>query len=143
MKLQAHRLLVAVLALSTLLAGCAAFGPPDTTRLHVTDIKAGSGAEAAVGKQVVVHYTGWLYDATKPDYKGRLFDTSRTRSQPFTFTLGQRRVIKGWEEGVLGMKAGGLRNLIIPSEKAYGPNSLGLIPSNSVLVFDIELLEVK
>jgi len=129
--------------MSALLSGCAAFGPPDTTKLHIKDLKVGTGAEAVTGKQVAVHYSAWLFDATKPDYKGRITDTSRTRNQPFMFTLGQSRVIKGWEEGLLGMKVGGQRNIIVPAEKAYGSNSYGLIPSNSVLVFDIELVEVK
>lgn len=142
MKLQKNFLMIAVFALSVLLSACASFGPPDTTKLHIKDLKIGTGAEAAIGKQVVVHYSGWQFDATKPDYKGRLADTSRT-GKPFTFTLGQSRVIKGWEEGIPGMKVGGQRNLIVPAEKAYGANSYGLIPSNSILIFDIELVEVK
>jgi FKBP-type peptidyl-prolyl cis-trans isomerase FkpA len=128
-----------------LIAGCAMTQPaPDLTKLNINDTQAGSGKEAVTGKPVSVHYTGYLYDAAKPDYKGKQFDSSVPRGAAFQFTPGQGRVIKGWEQGVPGMKVGGKRTLIIPSTLAYGERGAGgLIPPNAVLVFDIELLDVK
>lgn len=104
--------------------------------LGTTDIKVGSGAEAKAGKQVSVHYTGTLQDGT-------VFDSSKTRGTPFTFTLGAGQVIEGWDKGVAGMKVGGVRKLVIPPQMAYGPNQVGPIPPNSTLNFEVELLEVK
>ncbi len=99
---------------------------------------------AANGIIAVVHYTGWLYDEQAPDGKGKKFDSSRDRGQPFEFPLGAGRVIKGWDEGVLGMRVGEQKTLIIPPEKAYGARGAGgVIPPNATLVFDIELLAVK
>ena len=99
---------------------------------------------AANGNIAVVHYTGWLYDEQAPDGKGKKFDSSRDRGQPFEFPLGAGRVIKGWDEGVLGMRVGEQKTLIIPPEKAYGARGAGgVIPPNATLVFDIELLAVK
>ncbi len=99
---------------------------------------------AANGNIAVVHYTGWLYDEQAPDGKGKKFDSSRDRGQPFEFPLGAGRVIKGWDEGVLGMRVGEQKTLIIPPEKAYGARGAGgMIPPNATLVFDIELLAVK
>lgn len=136
--------LFATAVLSLTLSGCATMSPPDLTKLNINDTKVGSGKEAVVGKPAVVHYSGWLYDATKPDYKGQPFDSSRTRGTPFTFTPGQGRVIKGWEEGVPGMKVGGQRTLIIPPDKGYGTRGAGaVIPPNAVLVFDVELMDVQ
>jgi len=114
------------------------------TELKKIDVKQGTGAEATSGKPVVVHYTGWLYDSSKPDQKGQKFDSSRDRGQPFSFPLGGGRVIKGWDEGVAGMKVGGQRTLIIPPAMGYGDRGAGgVIPPNATLIFDVELLEVK
>ncbi|CTQ54067.1 FK506-binding protein [Roseibium album] len=105
--------------------------------LQIRDIEKGSGEEANVGETVVVHYTGWLMDGTK-------FDSSVDRGTPFSFTLGERRVIPGWEKGVEGMQVGGKRELIIPPSMAYGAQGAGgVIPPNATLKFEIELLDVK
>ena len=101
------------------------------------DTTVGSGAEAASGKKVTVHYTGWLTDGTK-------FDSSKDRNDPFEFNLGQGQVIKGWDEGVAGMKVGGKRKLVIPSDLAYGKRGApGAIPPDTELTFIVELLGVK
>ena len=116
--------------------------PP--TELIKTDTQTGTGAEAVSGQRVTVHYTGWLYDAAAPDQKGRKFDSSRDRNDPFEFRLGAGEVIRGWDEGVAGMKVGGQRTLTIPSELGYGRRGAGgVIPANAVLVFDVELLGVR
>ena len=114
------------------------------TELKKIDVKQGTGAEAVSGKPVLVHYTGWLYDPSKPDQKGSKFDSSRDRQVPFGFIIGAGRVIKGWDEGVAGMKVGGQRTLIIPASMAYGERGAGgVIPPNATLIFDVELVEVK
>jgi len=116
--------------------------PP--TELTRTDTQTGTGAEAVSGQRVTVHYTGWLYDAAAPDQKGRKFDSSRDRNEPFQFRLGGGEVIRGWDEGVAGMKVGGQRTLTIPSDLGYGRRGAGgVIPPNAVLVFDVELLGVR
>jgi FKBP-type peptidyl-prolyl cis-trans isomerase FkpA len=113
------------------------------TELKKIDTKQGTGAEAQAGKPVVVHYTGWLYDPNSADGHGRKFDSSVDRGVPFGFFLGQGKVIKGWEQGVAGMKVGGKRTLIIPPDLAYGARGAGgVIPPNATLVFDVELLQV-
>jgi FKBP-type peptidyl-prolyl cis-trans isomerase FkpA len=114
------------------------------TELKIIDTKQGTGAEAVTGKPVIVHYTGWLYDPAKPDGKGNKFDSSRDRQVPFGFILGAGKVIKGWDQGVVGMKAGGQRTLIIPPSYGYGERGAGgVIPPNATLIFDVELIEVK
>ena len=108
------------------------------------DHKVGDGTVAAAGNKVTVHYTGWLYDGTAKDNKGKKFDSSRDRSDPFTFGLGAGQVIRGWDEGVAGMKIGGQRTLIIPAQMGYGSRGAGgVIPPNATLVFDVELLGVR
>ena len=101
-------------------------------------------AEATAGRRVTVHYTGWLYDEAKPDHKGQKFDSSRDRNEPFDFRLGGGEVIRGWDEGVAGMKVGGQRTLTIPPDMGYGARGAGgVIPPNATLVFDVELLDVR
>jgi FKBP-type peptidyl-prolyl cis-trans isomerase FkpA len=112
--------------------------------LQKIDTKVGTGAEAIKGASVVVHYTGWLYAPAAPDHKGTKFDSSRDRNEPFVFPLGAGRVIRGWDDGVAGMKVGGKRTLIIPPELGYGSRGAGgVIPPGATLVFDVELLDVK
>ena len=108
------------------------------------DIRVGGGTDAAAGRRATVNYTGWLYDPTRPENKGQQMDTSIGRS-PFTFTVGAGQVIRGWDQGVPGMKVGGLRRLTIPPELGYGAQGStgGVIPPNATLVFDIDLLDVQ
>jgi FKBP-type peptidyl-prolyl cis-trans isomerase len=114
------------------------------TELIKTDIKQGDGTLATAGHNVTVHYTGWLYDEGAPDHHGKKFDSSRDRNEPFVFPLGGGRVIKGWDQGVEGMKIGGQRTLVIPASMGYGARGAGgVIPPNATLVFDVELLDVK
>jgi FKBP-type peptidyl-prolyl cis-trans isomerase FkpA len=113
------------------------------TTLQSEDITVGSGAEAVAGKRVRVHYTGWLYDPTAPNNRGKKFDSSKDRGVPFSFGLGGGEVIRGWDEGVQGMKVGGTRVLTIPPEMGYGARGAGgVIPPNATLVFEVELLAV-
>jgi FKBP-type peptidyl-prolyl cis-trans isomerase len=114
------------------------------SELIKNDVKLGEGAEAIAGQNVSVHYTGWLFDEAAADHKGKKFDSSRDRGQPFEFPLGAGHVIKGWDVGVEGMKVGGQRTLTIPSAMGYGARGAGnVIPANATLVFDVELLAVK
>jgi len=115
---------------------------PSTAPYHQTDVRPGTGSEATVGAVVSVNYTGWLYDAAKLDGKGLQFDTS-VGATPFAFILGAGQVITGWDQGVAGMKVGGLRRLVIPPSLAYGPVRYGPIPPDATLVFDIELTDVQ
>ncbi|HPQ80901.1 MAG TPA: FKBP-type peptidyl-prolyl cis-trans isomerase [bacterium] len=109
--------------------------------LKLDDTKVGTGQEAVKGKSVSVHYTGWLSENGK---RGKKFDSSLDRGRPFVFALGAGMVIKGWDEGVAGMKVGGKRTLIIPSAMGYGARGAGSdIPPNADLIFDVELLDVK
>jgi FKBP-type peptidyl-prolyl cis-trans isomerase len=108
---------------------------PQITELVTEDLVVGEGAEAEVGKLLTVDYTGWLENGTQ-------FDSS-VGGQPFQFTLGQGKVIKGWDEGLVGMKVGGKRKLIIPSDLAYGDSGSGSIPPNATLTFEVELLAVQ
>lgn len=114
------------------------------TELQKIDTLVGDGREAEPGFNVTVHYTGWLYDASAEGGKGKKFDSSLDRNQPFNFFLGGGQVIQGWDEGFAGMKIGGKRTLIIPSEMGYGARGAGgAIPPNADLIFDVELLGVK
>jgi FKBP-type peptidyl-prolyl cis-trans isomerase FkpA len=114
------------------------------TELQKIDTQVGTGREAEPGFNVTVHYTGWLYDAAAEGHKGKKFDSSLDRKQPFVFFLGGGQVIQGWDEGFAGMKIGGKRTLVIPSEMGYGARGAGgAIPPNADLIFDVELLDVK
>jgi FKBP-type peptidyl-prolyl cis-trans isomerase FkpA len=142
------RLLVAALAVAVLAAD--AYGqtmPPAAPEpaVLVTDLVAGVGDEALPGMIVIVHYTGWLHDPAAADLRGRKFDSSRDRGQPLSFPLGAGRVIRGWEQGLPGMKVGGTRRLVIPPSLAYGARGAGngVIPPNATLVFEVELLAVE
>jgi len=113
------------------------------TELGKQDEQVGNGTEALTGRPVTVHYTGWLWDESKGDHKGRKFDSSRDRNEPFEFRLGGGQVIRGWDEGVAGMKVGGKRTLTIPPAYGYGARGAGgVIPPNATLIFDVELLKV-
>jgi FKBP-type peptidyl-prolyl cis-trans isomerase FkpA len=107
-----------------------------------TDMRVGTGAEALNGRRVTVNYTGWLYSTTEPENKGAQFDTSYDKS-PFAFLLGGGSVIRGWDLGVVGMRVGGQRRLIIPPELGYGVLGNGTIPGNATLLFEIELLNAQ
>ncbi|OFA02468.1 FKBP-type peptidyl-prolyl cis-trans isomerase [Duganella sp. HH101] len=118
---------------------------PAAEQLIVTDTKIGTGKEATTGSTVYMHYSGWLYRPLAKGMHGKLFDSSIPRGEPLDFVLGAGRVIKGWDQGIQGMKVGGKRTLIIPSELAYGsrPTPGSGIPPNSALIFDVELMDVK
>lgn len=126
--------------LITLLASCAAAQAP-VFKIH--DTSTGLGQEAYDGRWVSVQYTGWLYDPSLADHKGKVFDQSKP-GKPLSFQLGTGRVIKGWDQGIAGMKVGGQRTLIIPPELAYGERGAGdVIPPGATLVFDVELMDAR
>jgi len=114
-------------------------------QLLTEDLRRGAGDTASSGKILTVHYTGWLYEPNALGYRGKKFDSSHDRGQPFQFMLGAGRVIKGWEVGIVGMQVGGLRRLVIPPEMAYGSRGVGngLIPPDATLVFEIDLLGIE
>ena len=116
-------------------------GKPMTTPsgLQIIDSKVGTGASPKTGQTCVMHYTGWLYENGA---KGKKFDSSVDRGEPFDFPLGMGRVIKGWDEGLVGMQKGGKRLLVIPPDKAYGATAKGKIPANSTLVFEVDLIDI-
>jgi peptidylprolyl isomerase len=145
---------VKAIAFAAALAGCLTVGLPISAMaqtegktmtlasgLKITDTKVGTGASPKAGQVCVMHYTGWLYQDGK---KGAKFDSSVDRGQPFEFPIGAGRVIKGWDEGVAGMKVGGKRKLIIPAELGYGARGAGgVIPPIAELTFEVELLGIK
>lgn len=147
-------LLASALLMAFFAGGCTADSPSSSqeniamneqvSELQKIDQQVGNGREAEPGLNVTVHYTGWLYDVSKPDGKGEKFDSSVDRGEPFVFFLGGQQVIQGWDEGVAGMKVGGKRTLIIPPHMGYGARGAGgVIPPNATLIFDVELLAVK
>ena len=136
----------ALFGLSMLIFGLTLTGYADASsgEFIKIDIKTGTGKEATAGKVVSVHYTGWLFDKSAADNKGKKFDSSRDRPGNFTFPLGVGRVIKGWDQGVQGMKVDGQRTLIIPPSMGYGARGAGnIIPPNAILIFDVELMAVQ
>ena len=129
--------LTLLFAMAIALTACGDEGSTPVTELQIIDLVVGTGAEAATGQVVSVHYTGWLADGTK-------FDSSLDQGDPFSFPLGEGRVIQGWDQGVVGMKVGGKRRLIIPPELAYGEEGFSnVIPPNAELTFEVELLVVQ
>ena len=141
---------IALAAIALAAAACggssdseSAEGRSNVAELIKQDDTVGSGNEAAAGRAVTVHYTGWLYNESVADKKGMKFDSSRDRNEPFEFNLGAGEVIRGWDEGVAGMKVGGRRTLTIPPDMGYGARGGGPIPPNATLIFDVELLNVR
>jgi FKBP-type peptidyl-prolyl cis-trans isomerase FkpA len=139
--------LFAALILALVAASCGGDdSPPASPSANVsfsqTDLRVGTGTEATAGRRVTVNYTGWLYSSTAPENKGQQFDSS-VGAAPFAFTLGTGQVIRGWDQGVVGMRVGGQRRLVIPAALGYGATGQGPIPPNAALVFDIELLNVS
>jgi len=145
-----HQPIVAVVVACAALASSACGGgnptptapSMPTVSFSQSDIVVGTGAEAANGRRLTVHYTLWLYDPARPESKGQQLQTS-VGGSPFSFVLGTGAVIRGWDQGVSGMKTGGTRRLVIPPSLAYGSSGQGSIPPNATLVFDIQLLEVQ
>jgi FKBP-type peptidyl-prolyl cis-trans isomerase FkpA len=141
-----NRFFSAALVAAAAVAGSACYGsqaaPAANAPFSQSDLRVGAGILATTGTTLVVNYTGWLYAADKPDQKGLQFETS-VGLTPLEFTLGAGNVIKGWDQGLVGMKVGGLRRLVIPPSLAYGGIRQGPIPPNTSLVFEVELLEVK
>jgi FKBP-type peptidyl-prolyl cis-trans isomerase FkpA len=143
--------LVVTLALGAILSACGSGSAPpapppqsDVATLQSVDLKPGDGPAIAKGQMAVVNYTGWLYEAAAKDHKGKEFDSSLKTGKPFSFPLGAGSVIKGWDEGVVGMKVGGSRRLTIPSDMAYGDTGAGgVIPPGATLVFDVDLVAIQ
>jgi FKBP-type peptidyl-prolyl cis-trans isomerase FkpA len=139
---------IGVVVLFGLIAACGgkpdAVPPSGVTSMKTLELKSGSGDGIAAGKIAVVQYTGWLYEASATDNKGKQFDSSRSGGQPFRFPVGAGQVIKGWDQGVVGMKIGESRRLIIPADLAYGDGGAGaVIPPGATLVFDIDLIGIE
>lgn len=135
-----------VFALLLLISACRGSSTEPTAPAAVpyssTDLRVGTGAEAVNGQRLTVHYTGWLYDASAPGNKGGQFETS-VGGTPYSFVLGSGQVIRGWEQGLAGMKVGGLRRLVVPPNLGYGTQGAGTtVPPSSTLIFEVELLSV-
>jgi FKBP-type peptidyl-prolyl cis-trans isomerase len=117
---------------------------PGVNALEIGELKPGAGAAITAGQKAVVQYTGWLYETSAPDKKGKEFDSSRNAGRPFSFVVGAGQVIKGWDQGVLGMKVGERRRLTIPAELAYGDvGAGGIIPPGATLIFDVDLAAIE
>jgi len=141
-------LAAACVAAVLMTSGCDLNTPESITvsnaQLKITELKPGDGPAIKAGQTAVVHYTGWLYVEDAPEHKGRKFDSSRDRNDPFSFPVGGGQVIQGWDKGVAGMQVGGQRRLEIPAELGYGSRGAGgVIPPNATLLFDIELLSIR
>jgi FKBP-type peptidyl-prolyl cis-trans isomerase FkpA len=138
------KILPAVLVTLFFTAACNGHAPPRLPEYSETDLVVGAGASPKAGDRITVNYTGWLYDASKPDNKGKQFDTSIGR-EPFTFTLRAGEVIPGWDMGFNNMKLGGKRRLILPPHLGYGAQGTpdGSIPPNAALVFEMQLVDIK
>lgn len=141
--------IIAALACALTLTACGGGGddkPADTGPVQPsftkTDTVVGTGLEATNGDLLTVHYTGWIYDTTKTGNKGTQFDSSAGKAA-FPFTIGRGQVIAGWDQGILGMKVGGKRTLVIPASLAYGASGNGSIPPNTPLLFEVELISLK
>jgi FKBP-type peptidyl-prolyl cis-trans isomerase FkpA len=146
------RVVLMMLSLLVCVTACKPPPPPPApvapavpvTELQKTDLVGGAGDAIASGSVAVVHYTGWFYDPVAKDHKGKQFDSSRERGEPLRFAVGFGQVIRGWDEGIVGMKVGGQRRLIVPAAFAYGDAGAGgVIPPGSALVFDVELLSIQ
>jgi FKBP-type peptidyl-prolyl cis-trans isomerase len=137
--------LAVVAVLATAMASCddSPTAPTSYARFSQTDLVVGTGLlPAAEGHLLTVNYSGWLYDGSKTDNKGLQFDSS-LGTEPFAFVLGVGTVIPGWDQGLVGVRAGGVRRLVIPPSLAYGPTRSGVIPANATLVFEVEVLNVE
>ena len=137
-----------LLALLGLLGACGPKAPAPAgvgvSALEILDLRGGDGPAIGPGQTAIMNYTGWLYEAAAADKKGKQFDSSKAGGTPFSFTLGTGQVIKGWDQGVLGMKVGGQRRLTIPADLAYGDiGAGGVIPPGATLIFDVDLLAIK
>lgn len=137
--------------LLVVLAACSGKPPPSPSTagpsggsLEIVELRTGTGAAIAAGQTAVMQYTGWLYEMSAPDRKGRQFDSTASSGQPFRFKVGAGEVIKGWDQGVAGMKVGGQRRLTIPPELGYGDVGAGnVIPAGATLVFDVDLTGIE
>lgn len=150
-----HRSLLAILL--ALLAACGGGRPaapaaaadasaaaPTANALEVSELQPGTGAAIRAGQKAVVQYTGWLYESSAPEKKGKQFDSTRDSGHPFSFVVGAGEVIKGWDQGVLGMKVGGRRRLTIPADLGYGDvGAGGVIPPGATLIFDVDLVGIE
>jgi FKBP-type peptidyl-prolyl cis-trans isomerase FkpA len=138
------RRLLPLLVLAAGVAGCSdsPTAPSNYAPFSQTDLTVGTGGDAVSGRLLTVHYTGWFYGESRPEKKGPVFD-STAGGDPFSFTLGAGQVITGWDQGLQGMRVGGVRRLVVPPSLAYGSTRNGPIPPNATLVFEIELLEVQ
>jgi FKBP-type peptidyl-prolyl cis-trans isomerase len=133
---------LSLLALFAVAAACGDSPTAPAPAFSQTDLRVGGGTQAASGSNLTVTYTGWLYDASRPDQKGLRFE-SNVGGTPFTFTLGVAQVIQGWDQGLVGVQAGGIRRLVLPPALAYGSVRNGPIPPNSTLIFDVEVTAVE
>lgn len=130
-----------VMSLAVTACGDSPTSPTNSAPFSRTDVRPGTGSEAVAGAAITVEYTGWIYDSSRPDQKGAQIDSSAGRG-PFSFTLGAGQVIAGWDQGIVGMRVGGLRRLVIPPTLGYGPSRFGSIPPNATLLFEVELVSI-